>query len=464
MRSRILIADDEKLKLVTLHDALTKRGYQVEECEDGESAWACMERGRYDIVVTDLRLPKVDGLELLRRIRRDYPETAVILMTAYGTIENAVEAMKIGAYDYITKPFSSDELILRIRKIEEYRALASENVRLRQELQDRFGIEEIVGASEPMQQVFSLIRAVASTDSTVIIYGESGTGKELVARAIHQCSERRDKSFVNVSCAALPESLLEDELFGHERGAFTGALSRRLGRFELANGGTVFLDDIDDMKPSIQVKLLRVLQYREFERLGGTNTLTVDVRVLAASKVDLADAVETGRFREDLYYRLNVVRLHLPPLRERKADIPLLVEHFKHKYAQRAGKDNLRLSPDALDLLIAHDWPGNVRELENAIEQAFVLSQSSLITAEAFKAIMPKRPKSRHLFPLRHLDLDGVSFSDAIQNVEKEFIQWALRQSKGNQSHAAKLLNIPRTTLTDKMHRLGISTEVVDHK
>ena len=369
----ILIVDDEKNYLLVLEALLADAGYEVITCDNASEALEITTSHDLDLVITDMRMPGLDGMDFLVQLRTLQPEIPIIMMTAYATVEKAVEAMKRGAFDYITKPFKNEELILTIRKALEMHRLKEENRLLSQELQERFKFGNIVGKSKVMRQVYEIIEKVAQTRASVLISGESGTGKELIARAIHFNSPRSDKPFVSVNCSALPETLLESELFGHERGAFTGAVTRRKGRFELAHNGTLFLDEVGDMSPALQVKLLRVLQEMRFERVGGTTTLQVDARLVTASNRDLKREVELGRFREDLYYRLKVVHISIPPLRERRDDIPLLVHHFLRKVAKANGLPVKNVSHEAVRYLYQYDWLGNVRELENVIERAVIL-------------------------------------------------------------------------------------------
>jgi len=378
----ILIVDDEKNYLLVLEALLVDAGYEVITCDNAREALEVTTSHDLDLVITDMRMPGVDGMEFLAQLRGLQPEIPVIMMTAYATVEKAVEAMRRGAFDYVTKPFKNEELILTIRKALEMHRLKQENRLLSQELQERFKFGNIVGKSKLMRQVYEIIEKVAQTRASVLITGESGTGKELIARAIHFNSPRSDKPFVSVNCSALPETLLESELFGHERGAFTGAVTRRKGRFELAHSGTLFLDEVGDMSPALQVKLLRVLQEMSFERVGGTATLQVDARLVTASNRDLKREVELGRFREDLYYRLKVVHINVPPLRERRDDIPLLVHHFLRKVAKANGLPVKKVSPEALKYLYQYDWLGNVRELENVIERAVILCDGDEIRPE----------------------------------------------------------------------------------
>lgn len=452
MKNRILVVDDEKIKLITLLDALSKEGYEAEGAEDGMAALKKLEGSRFDIVVADLKLPKMDGMELLKHVKEKYQDTEVIIMTAYGTIESAVSAMKIGAHDYLTKPFPTEELLLKVQRLIKYQALAKENILLHNQLDERYGIDNIIGKNKRMQEIYELIKTIAPGESNVVIYGESGTGKELVTHAIYHNSLRKNGPFIKVSCATLSESILESELFGHEKGAFTGALNRKPGRFELADGGTIFLDDVDDMSPLVQVKLLRVLQEREFERVGGTETVKVNVRVVAASKKDLGESVKEGRFREDLYYRLNVISVHLPPLRERKDDVPLLVCHFLKKYAVKSGKKIEEISPDALSRMLEYNWPGNIRELENAIERAVALSRGIIITVKDLPTLIAQGEPQITITEKSPTTIEGV-----VKEAEKEHIMRVLRETGGKKNETAKILGISRKTLWEKMklYKLG---------
>ena len=388
----ILIVDDEKNYLLVLEDLLMEEGYQVVTSESGIGALEILKGHELDVVITDMKMPGMDGMTLLERIHVQYPDLPVIMMTAYGSVEKAVEAMRKGAFDYILKPFKNEELKLTIRKAIDHYQLVCQNRYLTRELQDRYQFSNIIGKSAAMQRIYRLIEKVAPSRATVLITGESGTGKELIARAIHFNSPRAERPFISVNCGALPETLLESELFGHEKGAFSGAVSQRKGRFELAHEGTLFLDEISEMSSPLQVKLLRILQEMEFERVGGSQSLKVDVRVVAASNRDLHIEVAEGRFRSDLFYRLNVVHVPLPPLRERKDDIPLLVNHFLRKYAVGERLCNFRIEPEAMRLLLDYQWPGNVRELENVIERAIILSNGEEIMAKDLppEVISPK--------------------------------------------------------------------------
>ena len=375
----VLIVDDERNYLLVLEELLSEEGYQVITAEGGRRGLECIEENDCDVVITDMKMPGMDGMEFMERVKVRLPDIPVIMMTAFGSVEKAVEAMRKGAFDYILKPFKNEELKLTIIKAIDHYDLVRQNRQMARELQGKYHFGNIVGKSAPMQRIFELIEKVAPTKATVLITGDSGTGKELIARAIHYNSPRKDRPFISVNCGALPESLLESELFGHEKGAFSGAVSQRKGRFELAHEGTLFLDEISEMSPPLQVKLLRILQEMEFERVGGSHTLKVDVRVVAASNRNLKDEAANGRFRSDLYYRLNVVHVRLPSLHERKDDLPLLVNHFLAKYAKEAQRESISISSGAMKCILDYHWPGNVRELENAIERAIILSNGKEI-------------------------------------------------------------------------------------
>jgi len=446
-KARILVVDDEAVVRDSMREWLTDAGYQVFTAESGRQALDVIQRERVSIVLADLVMPGMDGIELMKRARELNPNIAVIIMTAYGSIPTAIAAMKEGAYDYIEKPFCPERVELLIQKLVEHQNLIQENISLRQRLEDRYRFENIVAKSHKMQKVIELIKTVAKSNASVLIIGETGTGKELVARAVHSQSYRCAKPFVAVSCAALPESLLESELFGHEKGSFTGAIARRKGRFELANKGTLFLDEIGEISANIQVHLLRVLEEKEFTRVGGTEPIRVDVRLVTATNKDLKKAVERGEFREDLYYRINVVTIELPPLRERKEDIPLLANYFLSKFAQENQKDIAGFSPNATELLMNYDWPGNVRELENAIERAIILAQDNWITAAELAPWGVVRP--------------GAVPKD-LRELEREHILNVLAQTRGNYSQAARILGITRMTLYNKAKAYGIDVKKID--
>jgi len=455
-RGRLLVVDDEEPQRVMLGNILKRAGFEVQAASDGEEALESLERGAYDLVLTDQRMPKMDGLELLERVRKLSPQLPVVLMTAFGTVSTAVEAMKRGAADYLTKPFERDELLLVIEKVMRQRRLEDEVASLRGVLKERYRLDNIIGASPPMQQVFSLIERVSCTDVPVLITGESGTGKELVARAIHQNSSRAKGPFVGLNCAAVPETLLESEFFGHERGAFTGATRSHPGRFEQASGGTLFLDEIGAMRVDLQAKLLRALQEGEVQRLGSTSSRKVDVRILAASCEDLEQAIRRRTFREDLYYRLNVVPIPLPALRERPGDIPLLVDRFLSASASKLGRGEISLSPRVLDRLQRHAWPGNVRELENCIERMIVLARGDRLEAEDLPPAVLKGVEAA-AGDLEGFDLpaDGVVLPD----LEQHLIRQALERSRGQLRPAARLLGISYKTLQYRARKYGLARE-----
>ena len=377
MKQRILVIEDDEAKRTVLEDELARVGHEVRSTGDGLAGLELIRRKEWDVALVDMKLPGLDGMSILKAARELQPNMSVIMMTAFGSIETAVESMKLGAYDFLTKPFTSDELLLKIERLADYRSKVAENTALKRALASKYRFREIIGSSKPMQELLAQVAVVADSDAAVLIVGETGTGKELVAETIHYGSSRRPGPFVPVSCVTLRDSIIESELFGHEKGAFSGAIRTKAGRFELANGGTIFLDDIDDVPVAIQPKLLRVLQNKEFERVGGERSISVDVRVIAATKKDLWALVEKDEFREDLYYRLNTITLRLPPLRELREDIPLFVAHFVRMYDKRTGR---RFSPEALGLLARYDWPGNVRELEHLVEAALVLARKDEVT------------------------------------------------------------------------------------
>jgi two-component system NtrC family response regulator/two-component system response regulator HydG len=435
MTHRILIVDDERNARDALKSLLADEGYEVREASDGEEGLALLAEFRPDAVLCDVRMPKMDGLTLLERARQDGHEALFIMMTAFGSIETAVEAMRRGAEDYLTKPLDVSAVMARLEKALEKRQLVRDNQLLRERIREKYQFANIVGDSPELQAVFDVVKRAAPTRATVLILGESGTGKELIAQAIHEESPRRLKPFIKVNCAALSETLLESELFGHEKGSFTGAIGRREGRFELADGGTIFLDEIGDISPALQVKLLRVLQQREFERVGGTTTLKVDVRVVAATNKDLAAEVKAGRFREDLYYRLNVVPVTLPPLRKRKSDIPALVAHFIERYNELHGKQVRGLAPGTLNALLSYDWPGNVRELGNVVERAVVLARGTELTSDDLPPTL-RGPRPRDRSP------DSLIPGATWYEIEREAILRTLEMVDGSTSRAAEVLGI----------------------
>ncbi|MFB0518096.1 MAG: sigma-54-dependent transcriptional regulator [Acidobacteriota bacterium] len=443
--ARILIVDDEAIMRDSLNDWLMEDGYEAVAVEDGQKAIEIVRSQPFNVVLCDLKMPGMDGIETMQKIKEINKDLPVIIITAYATVNTAVESMKQGAYDYIVKPFDPEEVSHLIRKIISHQQLLQENILLRQELKRVYHFRDIVGKNYKMQEIFELIRTVADSDASVLILGESGTGKELIARAIHYSSRRAEKPFVSVSCSALPESLLESELFGYEKGAFTGAVRDKPGRFEEANKGTLFLDEVGEMKPETQLHLLRVLQEREIRRLGGTGVIKVDVRIIAATNKDLERAVKEGSFREDLYYRLNVVTIQLPPLREREDDIPLLAERFLMKYNIKNNKNLEGISPKAIALLVQYHWPGNVRELENVIERAVVITKHRIIQPEDLPPHIQSFQESKGIQPRK------------LKEVEKEHIQHTLEENKWNISKTSKVLGIDRSTLYKKIRHYGLS-------
>jgi len=469
---KILVVDDEESIRWALRKSLEREGYRVVLASDGAEALARATESGIDLVLMDIKMPGSDGFETLTRIKEIRPNLPVIIMTAFGTLQAAVQAMKRGAYDHITKPFDFDELSILVRRAFEVHDLTEQVARMEGGRGQAFDFEGVVGLCPAMQQIFKLVGKMASSDLTVLIRGESGTGKELLARAIHYNSRRLARPFVAVNCAAIPRDLLESELFGHEKGAFTGASALRRGKFELAEGGTLFLDEIGDMDLGLQAKILRVLQERQFERVGGERPLSADVRVIAATNQDLERAVAQKTFREDLYYRLNVVGINLPPLRGRREDIPLLVSHFLRLFAEEQGGEPKTVSPEALELMLAYDWPGNVRELENAVKRACVLAATSLILPEHLPAALARSEESgagsssafeRMLHQAIGAELqrlkaerDGQIYPHFLVALERPLLLHVLERTRGNQLRAAELLGINRNTLRKKLRELGI--------
>ncbi|MFQ5465389.1 MAG: sigma-54-dependent transcriptional regulator [Thermodesulfobacteriota bacterium] len=457
---KVLVVEDEEYIRESLCEMLEMQGYRAVAVPDGEAGVEQAKKEDYDIVLTDLRLPGIGGIDVIRAVKEISPETICLVLTGYASVESAVEAMRAGAHTYLQKPLNKDQLLVTLEKAREVRDLAEENARLKDEIKGKF-TGTILGSSPRIQSIRRLIEKVADTDSTVLILGESGTGKELVARALHYCSSRSRKNFVPINCGAIPEDLLESELFGHEKGAFTGAIATKIGRFEAADKGTVFLDEIGEMSPSLQVKILRVLQEKEFERVGGRETIKVDVRVVAATNQDLEKAVEEKRFREDLFYRLNVIPLCLPPLRERREDVPLLAAEFMKRICGCKNKTLHGIAPEAMALLESYDWPGNVRELENLIERLVVLKDEgeTVTPADLTEKI---RGKAEGAGALRTITLpsDGVDFNMAVYKFERDLILNALDHVDGVKKKAAEYLNLNRTTLIEKMKRMGITEPV----
>ena len=461
MSGKILIVDDEKLMRISLESQLKKEGYNVKSMDNALDGLKMVKSEEYDIVVTDLRLSGMSGMDFLKEIKKHNQEIIVVIMTAYGTLESAVSAIKEGAYDYISKPFSTDELIIKLQRALYYKNTTAEVNRLRREIQSEFEFSNIIGKSEAMKKVLETVKSVSDRDATVMIRGESGTGKEKIAGAIHYHSMRRNGPFVRVSCAALNREILESELFGHEKGAFTGAVKTRRGRFELATCGSIFLDDVDDIPLDMQVKLLRVLQERTFERVGGEETLSVDVRIICATKKDLLEHVKEGYFREDLFYRLNVVPINIPPLRERKEDIPLLINYFLKKFVSQYEDALPDVSQEVMDILLAYNWPGNVRELENVIEHAVAFSKSKGISIETLPEYLRRVDIRTDLLSMDLSNKQEINLQDALTEVEKKLIQWAHQKTNGNQVKMAEILGIPRTTLRNRLIKLQLFEKVL---
>ena len=443
----ILFVDDDQQILEIVSTYLSRFGYVVDTVNNGPAAIEKIHQRDYAVVFTDLIMPEISGLDLLKSVKRSNPATEVVIVTGYGTIESAIEALKLGGYDYLQKPINFERLKILIERILEKRKLLLENIQIKQRLKDRFSFDQLVGKSPKMQQIYEIIDRISTGSPTVLIQGESGTGKELVANVIHQNSVRRDKPFIPVNCGAIAEGLLESELFGHVKGAFTGAIKDNIGLFKAADGGTLFLDEIAEVPPALQVKLLRALQERKIRPVGDTHEFGIDVRVIAATNRELEHAIENKTFRKDLYYRLNVISVHLPPLREIKEDIPHLVQHFMKKFSKETHRQVARVAPEALDLLMSYDWPGNVRQLENIIERAFALGEGDMICVKDLPS------------EIRNMDRQ-MNISDANLNLvenEKVLIKRALQQTLGNKAEAAQLLGINITTVYRKMEKYRIS-------
>jgi two-component system, NtrC family, response regulator AtoC len=438
MPAVILLADDDPVARDLLAEVLVKEGYEVRVAAGGEECVELARSGPVDLALVDLRMPGMDGLTVLRELQALHPSAPVLILTAFATMETAIEAIRVGAYDYLSKPFRMEEIRLVVRRALEQRRLLEENLRFRRELQERYRFENIVGLSPRMVEVYRLAARAAATEATVLVTGETGTGKEVVARAIHYGSSRADRPFTPVDCTALPETLFESELFGHERGAFTGAVMTKRGLFELAHGGTVFLDEVGDLSPALQAKLLRVLQEREVRRVGAGETIPIDVRILAATNRDLQRRVEAGEFREDLFYRLSVVTIALPPLRDRREDIPLLAQHFLEKLARAASTPPRAIAPAALERLRAHDWPGNVRELENVIARAVALSSAPVLTPEDLGLTSGEAAAAGPALPAPRMTLDAV---------KRWYVSKVLADAGGNKQRAAEILGVDRRTL-----------------
>ncbi len=451
-KKKILIIDDDSLIRDFLAETLSRMDFELATATNGKTGIEEFNNGHVDLVITDIRMPDVSGMEVLKHVKTVKPNTAVVIMTAYGTIDNAVEAMKIGAFDYITKPFSADAIEIAVKKVFQYMNLEEENRHLRKEIEGIYGFDQIIGKSTIMKKTFEILETVAKSSATVFIQGPSGTGKELVARALHYNSNRNGKPFIKTNCAALPEGIMESELFGHEKGAFTGAIKTRKGRFEAADGGTLLLDEVSEMSPPLQAKLLRVLQEKEFERVGDHASIKVDVRIIATTNREIKEEIKEGRFREDLYYRLNVIPITLPPLKERKKDIPLLVDHFIEKYNMEHGKKIVSISDDVIDLLMRLDWPGNVRELENRIERAVIMSKGDMLETKHFVF------EDDNFDFLKSYESDDTNLT--LYEMEKQLIFKTLRQQDNNRTKTAGTLGISVRTLRNKLNEYKAKNEL----
>ena len=462
---RILVIDDEESIRELLKDFLVSKGIEVVTASDGESGINLLKEEKFDLFLLDLMMPGMSGLDVLQEAASEKINVTSVVITAHATVQTAVEAMRLGAFDYITKPFNLEELYIAIKRALDVSRLQAENIRLKKELKKKFNFRKIIGKSELMQEVIKFIEKIADTDSTTLITGESGTGKELVAKTIHYHSSRSRKPFVPLNCAAIPKDILESELFGHEKGAFTGAVSARIGRFELANNGTLFLDEIGDLAPSLQVKLLRVLQEREFEKVGGIKTIKVDVRIIAATNKDLEKAVTEEKFREDLFYRLNVIPLTLPPLRKMKEDVPLLLEHFISEISKKKRREPLKISREAMNCLVNYRWPGNVRELENLVERLIIMKDDEIITVNDLpERLHNKTPLNTASIKTHVLSSKGVDLNLMLDEIENNMIFQALEISRGVKSKAAHLLGLNRTTLIEKLKKKAIEFNLPENK
>jgi DNA-binding NtrC family response regulator len=460
-KEQILVVDDEQEMATAIVDILTLEGFEVDQAVSAEQAADKLSQTAYDVLITDHNLPGRTGVELLEESLVRYPEIIGIIITGYGTIETAVTAIKKGAYNYLSKPFKLVELPVMVRKGLKERQLRFENQYLRKQLDEKYGFQNIIGASRAMKRIFELVDTIAGLNSTVLIQGETGTGKELIAKAIHFNSRRKDQKLVSINCGAIPETLLESELFGHVKGAFTGAVQTRIGRFEQANGGTIFLDEIGNMPATLQVKLLRVLQEREFERIGGNSTVKVDVRIISATSSNLEQMVKDGTFREDLYYRLNVIPVSLPPLRERREDIPLLVQKFVERFCETHKLELKTVSPQVMKSLMGFDWPGNVRQLENIVERMVALTgnRTAILPSDLPEEIQRRDPLN--FVPLIEIPEEGINFQNVVTDMERELILQSLRKTNGNKKLAAKMLNLKRTTLIEKIKRIGLGQNII---
>lgn len=460
MKSRILVVDDEESIREFLEIMLKKEGYEVTTAEDGERAKDLLSKKTFEMIISDLQMPKVTGIELLKHVRESYPDIVFMMITAFGTTETAVEAMKMGAYDYLTKPFKIDEVRLNVNNALRSQSLEVENRNLKKELKQEYSFQNLVGNSEPMHRVFDMIKRVSGTPSNVLITGESGTGKEVIAKAIHYNGPLKDKPFVSINCGAIPEALMESEMFGHKKGSFTGAVVDKAGMFEVADGGTLFLDEIGELPLTIQVKLLRAIQERIIRRVGGTEDIKVEVRIIAATNRDLEDMVEKGTFRQDLFYRLNVINIKSPPLRDRREDIPLLATHFLKKYNDKLGRSVQSISTEAMDVLVRYDFPGNVRELENIIERTVALEGGATILPESLPPIVPTGVGSKKMASTSDIQVneDGIDLEKIMGQIEKELLIKAIHAASGVKKRAAKLLNISFRSMRYRVEKYNLGS------
>lgn len=458
---KILVIDDEKSILDLLSVVFEKEGYAVETSLSATRAVALMGNEDFDIIISDIKMPKMSGMELLRYVRKNRPDIPIVMITAYGTIKQAVEALKAGAMDYIVKPFDVEELKIIVAQGLEKKRLKEENLFLKKELKERYDFEKMIGKSKVMQEIYNLIEKVARTDSTVLITGESGTGKEIAARAVHYLGTRLERAFVSINCGALPENLLESELFGHVKGSFTGAVFNKKGMFEVAEKGTLFLDEVGEMSPWTQVKLLRALQDKRIRRVGGTEEIPVDVRIIAASNQDLKKSIDSGKFREDLFYRLNVISFEMPPLRKRKEDIPLLVTHFLKKYCNGMGRQMKRIAPDVIDVLESYTWPGNVRELENAIERVVAIEERGTITKGSLPKEMLQPDNKQETAPAIE---PGFDLNAVMDEISSGYVKQALQFSKGNLKEAANVLGVNYRSMRYLVEKHGLKTTNRENK
>lgn len=456
MNNHILIVEDDINTLNGLADILNEEAFEVTKAKNAREALSDLKKNYYNVILMDYLLPDQDGLELSKLILQEQPESKIIMMTAFGTVKNAVNAMRMGIYDYLTKPIDLDELLIIVKRAINEQTLISENIALKSKIFQTYRFENIIGVSGKMQEVFQKVQKVAATDATILLRGESGTGKELIARALHYQSRRKDHTLVEINCASIPENLLESEIFGHEKGAFTGAYKLKKGKFEIAHQGTIFLDEIGDLPLGLQAKLLRVLQEKSFTRVGGVENIEIDVRLIAATNSDLEKIMEEKKFREDLYYRLNVIPIFIPPLRERIADIGVLTDHFVRKYSKKNQRKIVGISDAARGLLMDYDWPGNVRELENAIENAVIMCEKDVIEPDDLPGYLQARGKSVSNFPNINNDHQNLTFKEKLESYEREIIRHALIETGGNKTHAAKKLGFTIRTLRNKLNKYKI--------